>query len=86
MPTGWSDEWPEIVDSWVAIFRDITIVLLATFMLVFETVFAHEVSPYIVGAGLTLAGVPPALRADTYRRRRKADAGAPDSPTVPTEQ
>lgn len=63
---------PERIDEWVTIFRDVVIVFLATFMLVYETAFAGEVNPYIVGAGLTLAGVPPALRLDGRRKSRSA--------------
>lgn len=60
---------PEALRQWQAIFRDLVIVVLAAFMLVYETVVAREPNAYIVGAGLTLLGIPPALRADSWRRK-----------------
>ena len=67
---------PEALRQWQAIFRDTVITVLAAFMLVFETVFADSPNAYIIGAGLTLLGIPPALRLDTWRR--KADESAKD--------
>lgn len=61
-----TDQWR----AWQAIFRDVTITLTAAFMLVYETVVVESPNAYIVGAGLTLLGIPPALRLD--RRRRSA--------------
>ncbi len=54
------DNW----NAWVRIARDTLIVSVGTFMLVFETVFAPAVNPYLVGAGLAALGLPPALRLD----------------------
>lgn len=70
---------PEKVDPWIAIFRDLVFVLLSTFILVFETVYAHSVNPLIVGAGLTLAGVPPVVRLDGRRRKKKEDTDVSSS-------
>lgn len=66
---------PSIVRAWVAILRDVAIVAVAAFMLVFETVYAPEPNPYVIGAGLTLLGIPPALRLDSAFRRN-GDNGA----------
>lgn len=66
---------PERVGAWQAIFRDVVITILAAFMLVFETVFAAVPNAYIIGAGITLLGVPAALRLDSFRR--KADREQP---------
>ncbi len=63
---------PDAVAAWQAILRDLLIVLLGIFMLVYETVFVVP-NAYIVGAGLTLLGVPPALRLDRRRRDKKRD-------------
>lgn len=60
---------PEAAKQWQLIFRDVLITILATFMLVYETVFVRDPNAYIIGAGLTLLGIPPALRADTWRRK-----------------
>jgi hypothetical protein len=59
--------------EWQWIFRDTVITTLAAFMLIFETVFAASPNVYIIGAGLTLLGIPPALRLDSWRRRRHWD-------------
>lgn len=64
---------PDALKAWQSIFRDVVITILASFMLVFETVFAHEPNAYIIGAGLTLLGIPPALRLDRTRRRNADD-------------
>lgn len=50
------------------IVRDLAIVAVALFMLVHETTFSVSPNPYVIGAGLTLLGVPPALRIDRRRR------------------
>ena len=76
---------PENLDQWLDIFRDTVIVVLATFMLVYETVFADNINPCIVGAGLTLAGVPPALRLDTRRGRRRRSDTAMRDPSDPLD-
>lgn len=62
---------PRVVREWVRIFRDIAIVFVATFMLIFETVFAPSPNVYVIGAGLTLLGIPPALRLDEVLRGGK---------------
>jgi len=61
---------PRLAREWVRIFRDVAIVCTASFMLVFETVVVQAPNPYIVGAGLTLLGIPPALRLDAFFRPR----------------
>ena len=61
---------PEIVRAWIRIVRDLVIVAVATFILVHETVTSRDPNPTLVGAGLVLLGIPPALRADEWLRRR----------------
>ena len=71
------DEW----DAWLRIARDTLIVAVGTFMLVFETVFAHNPNAYLIGGGLAALGLPPALRLDlrtsgernSKKRRRSTD-------------
>lgn len=55
--------------AWQGIFRDALMTVLAAFMLIFETVFADIPNPVIIGAGLTLLGIPAALRLDSLRRK-----------------
>lgn len=65
---------PEQLRTWQTIFRDVTITVTAAFMLVYETVVVQSPNAYIVGAGLTLLGIPPVLRLD---RRRRTDPEDP---------
>lgn len=58
----------EAIRSWQRILRDLVIVVVGAFMLVYETVAAEVPNPYIIGAGLVTLGVPPALRYDERRR------------------
>lgn len=59
----------EQVRAWQGIFRDVVITLVAAFMLIFETVVAASPNVYIIGAGLTMLGIPPALRLDSLRKK-----------------
>jgi hypothetical protein len=40
-------------------------------MLVWQTVFAHDPNPVVIGAGLVLLGLPPAFRIDNVIRVRR---------------
>lgn len=62
---------PDVAKQWVRIFRDIAIVFIGVFMLVYETVFRHEADWEIVAAALTCFGLPPALRFDWTRDEDK---------------
>lgn len=64
---------PEEVREWVKIGRDVVIVAVGAFILIHETIASHG-SPNLslLGTGLALFGVPPALRYD-YRKLRKAE-------------
>lgn len=62
---------PEVFKAWQRIIRDTVITILGTFMLVWQTVFVLTPQPLLVGAGLFLLGVPPALRLDDLIRKRK---------------
>ncbi len=59
-------------DAWMRIVRDTVIVLVGTFMLVFETVYVSNPNAYIIGAGLVALGLPPALRLDTRTSGRRS--------------
>jgi hypothetical protein len=60
---------PDAVNAWLSILRDVVITMVAAFMLIYETVVKATPNPYIIGAGLTLLGVPPAIRLDRLRRK-----------------
>jgi hypothetical protein len=64
-----------IWDSWLRILRDTLIVVVGTFMLVFETVFVPAPNAYVIAAGLVALGLPPALRLDlrTSEEKRRQD-------------
>ncbi len=64
---------PEDFKAWQGIFRDLVITFLATFMLVYETVFIPNPNAYVIGAGLTLLGIPPALRLDKFRKKTNGE-------------
>jgi hypothetical protein len=73
-------------DSWISRFRDVIIVTVGGFMLVYETVVVASPNAYIIGAGLVALGLPPALRLDLRSsaerranpRRRTNDRGHRD--------
>ncbi len=69
---------PDVLAAWTSILRDFVIVVLAAFLLIYEAVFTIP-NAYIVGAGLALLGVPPALRLDG-RRKQKKQGGGDDDP------
>ena len=64
---------PDEVRAWQSIFRDVVITLVAAFMLLYETIVVDDPNVYIIGAGLTLLGVPAAIRLDSIRRRGSND-------------
>lgn len=59
----------EELRAWVRILRDLTLVVVGAFMLVFETVLAPLPNPYLIGAGLAALGLPPVIRLDELRRK-----------------
>lgn len=44
------------------------IVAVGAFMLIHETITKDVPNPYIIAGGLTMLGLPPALRFDEWRR------------------
>lgn len=60
---------PDNFNAWVPIFRDFVIVLLATFILGYETVWTPDPNAYLIGAALTMLGAPAAMRVDQLRKR-----------------
>jgi hypothetical protein len=71
---------PDQVRAWQAIFRDVVITVLAAFMLTYETVGTDSPNVYVIGAGLTLLGIPPALRLDSMRRKQDEREDPYDGP------
>lgn len=68
---------PEAAREWIKILRDVATVSLAAFILIHETIASRDPNWELIGAGLTLLGLPPALRIDELRRQRngKDDEG-----------
>lgn len=62
---------PEALADWVTVFRDLVMVVLAAFILSYETVLIDNPNPLLIGAGLSLLGVPAALRVDASRRKQQ---------------
>lgn len=61
---------PEVVREWVKIGVSIVSASVGVFMLVHETIAAHgEPNLSLIGAGLALLGIPPALHFDGRRRK-----------------
>lgn len=69
---------PSTVRVWQRIFRDFIITIVATFILVHETVTRDDPNWYLIAAALTLYGIPPALRLDD---RRRSNGGGRDDET-----
>ena len=64
---------PEAARAWGRIFRDFAIVFVGVFILIHETISGSSPDPLLIGAGLVALGLPPALRADEWLRRRGDD-------------
>lgn len=64
---------PENLNAWVSIFRDVMLVLVGTFLMVFAVVQIREptVLGIVMGAGATALGVPPWLRVRESARREE---------------
>jgi hypothetical protein len=56
---------PKAAREWIRIVRDVVILFVAAFMLIYETIVVRSPNLYVLGAGLTLLGIPPALRLDS---------------------
>jgi hypothetical protein len=71
------------VRDWIKIGRDIVIVGVGAFMLIFETTRVATPNDLIVGAGLVLLGVPPILRLDSWVRGEDPppSSGSSEPPT-----
>ena len=63
---------PEEVAEWIAVVRDLIIILIATMLFVAQILWLPP-SELLIGAGLTLLLSPVALRADAWRRRKREE-------------
>lgn len=63
----------ETFRAWQRIFRDLLIVAIGAFILIYETVVAPVPDPYLIGAGLTALGVPPLLRVNLTKERQREE-------------
>lgn len=59
---------PEVIRQWQRIIRDTLIVIVGTFILVYETVWARDPNLELIVAALTCFGLPTALRLDLRDR------------------
>jgi hypothetical protein len=59
---------PVLIKQYQGIFRDAAIVLVGSFILVYETVWSLAPNWELIAAALTCFGLPPALRIDLRRR------------------
>ena len=66
---------PEKLTPWIPIVRDFAIVLLATFAIVFSIIWITDPTRLglVLGSGLSLLGVPAALRVDAKRRKNEGE-------------
>jgi hypothetical protein len=64
---------PDLARQWQRVFRDTAIVFVGSFILVYETVWAAQVSVPLIGAAITCFGLPPALRLDWRRNGKDTD-------------
>jgi hypothetical protein len=79
---------PSAVAEWQKVVRDSVILVLATFIIVFEVAFKSSPNAYALGTALTLLGVPPALRLDSARRSKRTNGGgtAATQPATPSDE
>jgi hypothetical protein len=61
-------EHADAVRAYIRILRDAALVFVGAFILIHETLTNQEPNPVLIGAGLVLLGLPPALRADEWIR------------------
>lgn len=57
--------------AWVRILRDIALASCGAFILIYETVGVQSPNPYLLAAGLTALGLPPAFRLDGKKNGEK---------------
>lgn len=69
---------PDTFKAWQPVFRDFVIVLVASFILLHETLVSPDPNGYLIGAGLTLLGAPAALRADALKRKSNENGNDKD--------
>lgn len=54
--------------AWQRIVRDLLLVGVGAFMLIYETVAVRAPNPYVIAGGLAALGLPPAIRLDLRAR------------------
>lgn len=64
---------PDAARAWTRILRDFVIVLVGVFILLHETLTKDTPDPILIGAGLILLGLPPALRFDEWLTKSSGD-------------
>lgn len=66
----------DAVKFWQGVLRDTVVLVVAAWILVHETLEDSSPSPLLIGAAITLIGVPAAARVD-IRRRENGSNGSP---------
>lgn len=64
---------PTAARAWIRILRDMSLVLVATFIAIHETVTTDEPDWKLLGFAATLYGIPAALRIDERRFKSKGE-------------
>lgn len=74
---------PEEVKAWLFILRDFLLVVVGTFMLVYETLEVRPPSIDVLSVGAALLGIPMVVRLDTWSSGK--DATKPSRRKPPPE-
>ncbi len=69
---------PENVSTWLPIVRDLAMVAIAALILLHETLFNHDPNAVLIAAGLSLLGIPAAIRADSKRTQKNGNPDGED--------
>lgn len=64
---------PKVYRAWQRIIRDLLLVSVGAFMLIYETIATSSPDPYVIAGGLAALGLPPAIRLDLRGRVEKDD-------------
>lgn len=72
---------PETLRKWIPVIRDLLIVAIAAFMLLYGTTYITEPGrlTLVIGGGLTLLGVPAGLRVRDWVRNGNGKNGKPSA-------
>ena len=66
---------PDIAQAWIRVIRDLALVLLGVYILLYEVHREGDVRETLIGAALILFGLPAALRTDEWLRNGRSKNG-----------